>query len=76
MAAGKRCTDTDRFSKTDRRRIEIYLTEKGNAVPENIRQKMDAEEEMLTNGLTDEEIATLSDLLDKIIENFIKEESE
>lgn len=37
---------------------------------------MDAEEEMLTNGLTDEEIATLSDLLDKIIENFIKEESE
>lgn len=65
-----------RESKTDGRRIEIYLTEKGNAVPENIRQKMDAEEEMLTNGLTDEEIATLSDLLDKIIENFIKEESE
>ena len=65
-----------RESKTHGRRIEIYLTEKGNAVPENIRQKMDAEEEMLTNGLTDEEIATLSDLLDKIIENFIKEESE
>ena len=37
---------------------------------------MDEEVEMLTNGLTDEEIATLSDLLDKIIETFIKEESE
>ena len=52
------------------------MTEKGNAVPDNIRRKMDAEEKMLTNGLSKEEINTLSDLLDKIIENFIKEESE
>ena len=65
-----------RTSKTDGRITEIYLTEKGNAVPDNIRRKMDAEEKMLTNGLSKEEINTLSDLLDKIIENFIKEESE
>ena len=65
-----------RTSKTDGRITEIYLTEKGNAVPDNIRRKMDAEEKILTNGLSKEEINTLSDLLDKIIENFIKEESE
>ncbi len=61
-------------SKADGRITEIHLTEKGNAIPDNIRRKMDAEEKMLTNGLSKEEIDTLSDLLDKVIENFNKKE--
>ncbi len=62
-------------SKTDGRITEIYLTEKGNAIPDNIRRKMNEEEQMLTYGLTQSEIDTLSDLLDKVIDNFKKKEA-
>lgn len=64
-----------RRSKKDGRITEICLTEKGNAVPENVRRKMDAEEKMLTKGFTQDEIYILSDLLDKVIENFKNEEA-
>ena len=65
-----------RQSKADGRITEILLTAKGQAVPENIHHKMEAEEKMLTNGLTEDEINILSDLLDKIIENFNTKEGE
>ena len=65
-----------RQSKADGRITEILLTPKGQAVPEHIHHKMEAEEKMLTNGLTDDEINILSDLLDKIIENFNAKEGE
>lgn len=65
-----------RQSKADGRITEILLTAKGQAVPENIHHKMEAEEKMLTNGLTEDEINILSDLLDKIIENFNAKEGE
>lgn len=65
-----------RQSKADGRITEILLTPKGQAVPENIHHKMEAEEKMLTNGLTEDEINILSDLLDKIIENFNTKEGE
>lgn len=65
-----------RQSKADGRITEILLTPKGQAVPENIHHKMEAEEKMLTNGLTEDEINILSDLLDKIIENFNAKEDE
>ena len=65
-----------RQSKADGRITEILLTPKGQAVPENIHHKMEAEEKMLTNGLTEGEINILSDLLDKIIENFNAKEGE
>lgn len=65
-----------RQSKADGRITEILLTPKGQAVPENIHHKMEAEEKMLTNGLTEDEINILSDLLDKIIENFNAKEGE
>ena len=38
-----------RQSKADGRITEILLTPKGQAVPENIHHKMEAEEKMLTN---------------------------
>ena len=41
-----------------------------------VYQDMEAEEKMLTNGLTEDEINILSDLLDKIIENFNAKEGE
>ena len=65
-----------RQSKADGRITKILLTAKGQAVPENIHHKMEAEEKMLTNGLTEDEINILSDLLDKIIKNFNAKEGE
>lgn len=63
-----------RASKEDARKIEIYLTKKGEKAPEHIRLKMEAEEEMLTQGFNDDEKLILSDMLDRIIDNFMKKE--
>lgn len=65
---------TKKVNKSDARITEIHLTKKGEAAPEHIKQKMESEENMLTAGLSQEEKYLLSDLLDKIIENFIEKE--
>lgn len=63
-----------RANQKDARITEIYLTEKGEAAPEHIKQKMESEENILTKGFSDEEKFMLSDMLDKIIENFLESE--
>lgn len=60
--------------ESDARTIRLYLTDKGNAVTENIKNKMDLQESDITSPLTEEEKLLLSDLLDRIIDNMIKED--
>lgn len=59
----------------DARLTKLYLTDKGKAAPEHIREKMDRQEQYVTKGLTNEEVLLLSDLLDRVIEN-LKEKEE
>ncbi|MGN0522925.1 MAG: MarR family winged helix-turn-helix transcriptional regulator [Eubacterium sp.] len=59
----------------DARLTKLYLTDKGKAAPEHIREKMDRQEQYITKGLTNEEVMLLSDLLDRVIEN-LKEKEE
>lgn len=54
----------------DARKTYIVLTKKGDSVPENIKKKLDSQEEIITKGMTTDEIMLLSDLLDKIFENY------
>ncbi|MGN0458558.1 MAG: MarR family winged helix-turn-helix transcriptional regulator [Eubacterium sp.] len=56
--------------KNDARITHIYLTEKGKSIPEHIKQKMDSQEVIITKGMSEEEIMLLSDLLDKIVNNY------
>ena len=63
-----------RPDEKDARTKRLYLTEKGSAVTQNIRDKMDLQESALVKGLSGEEILKLSDLLDRVIENMAKEE--
>lgn len=64
-----------RFDKNDARIIRLYPTEKAKAAPENIKNKMNALESTINKGMTEDEIAILSRLLDRAIEN-ISERSE
>ena len=57
----------------DARITKLYLTEKGKAVPERIKEKMFIQDKNLTKGMTKDEILIFSDLLDKAINN-LKEE--
>lgn len=61
-------------NKDDARKTEIYLTKKGEKAPEHIRAKMESEEEMITKGFNEQEKLVLSDMLDKIIDNFLQKE--
>ena len=58
----------------DARITRLYPTEKAKQAPENIRMKMGVLDETLKNGMTDEEIQTLSALLDRAIENMKAED--
>lgn len=64
-----------RADEKDARLTKLYLTERGKAAPENIRIKMDNQEQHITKGLSREEIMQLSDLLDTVLKN-IKEQEE
>jgi len=63
-----------RSDEADARTVRIYLTEKGKSVTDNIKEKMDAQENMLTEGLSKEETLALSCMLDKIIDNMERSE--
>lgn len=65
---------TKRQDRNDARITKIYLTEKGNAVPEHIKAKMESEDKKLTRNMTMEEVRLLSNLLDKAIYNLRGEE--
>lgn len=60
---------TKKQSKSDARITQLFLTEKGSAVPEHIKTKMQNENKKLTTGMTEEEIEMLSNLLDRAINN-------
>lgn len=59
--------------KNDARITYIFLTEKGKRVPEHIKQKLDSQENIITKGMSEDEIMLLSKLLDKIVENYESE---
>lgn len=58
-----------RRSETDRRVVHLALTEKGLAVANEIQPLLNAELERHMRGLSDEEIATLIDLLTRMLQN-------
>ena len=58
----------------DARITRLYLTEKGIAATENIREKMEAQESIITDGFTHEEVMTLSALLDRVFLNLTRED--
>lgn len=64
------------FDESDARITKLYLTEKGYRATEHIKIKMDALEKVMTRGLTQEEILTLSDLIDKITLNLNEQDGD
>lgn len=56
----------------DARIIRLYPTEKAKIAPVKIQEQMDSLEDILAKDMTREEILTLSDLLDKAINNMTK----
>lgn len=58
----------------DARIIRLYPTEKAHRAPEGIKNKMDSLEEIIKKGMTTEEAYTLSDLLQRAIDNLKNEE--
>lgn len=60
----------------DARTVKIFLTDKGRAIMEHIREKMNEQERRITACLSEDEVGRLSDMLDKIIENIIEQEGE
>ena len=56
-------------SKTDRRRVELHLTQKGRREISLIEERSKMQEEKLTEGLTAGEIETLVRLLSKVRRN-------
>ncbi|MGN1123735.1 MAG: MarR family winged helix-turn-helix transcriptional regulator [Eubacterium sp.] len=55
--------------KSDARIIRLYPTEKAKEKNDSIRYHMDALDETIKKGMTDDEIGLLSDLLEKAINN-------
>lgn len=60
--------------KSDARIIRLYPTEKARQAPENIKNKMDSLEDVIKKGMTPEEAYTLSELLQRAIDNIKSEE--
>ncbi len=58
--------------RLDARIIRLYPTEKAKIAPVKIQEQMDSLEDILAKDMTREEILTLSDLLDKAINNMTK----
>lgn len=58
--------------RLDARIIRLYPTEKAKIAPVKIQEQMDSLEDVLAKDMTREEILTLSDLLDKAINNMTK----
>lgn len=63
---------TKKPDEKDARIARLYPTEKAKQAPEIIKQKMDSLEEIITAGMTVEEIEKMSDLLDSAAKNLMK----
>ena len=55
-------------------RILKFNKEKADENIQHIKAKLDAEEKILTNGLSEDEVLALSDILDKLIDNYTRQE--
>lgn len=58
-----------REDEADRRRKRILLTERGVEAAEHTRQKLEELDDRLAQGFTAEELRTLNELLDRVVEN-------
>lgn len=58
-----------RSDEVDARITKLYLTPKGKAVPDNIREKINEQEKFITKGFTDEEVTLFSELLERALNN-------
>ena len=65
-----------RNNESDLRQTLVYLTEKGKEIDERIRIIHNEGDAAALNGLTDDEIATLSELLNRVIDNLLPERNE
>lgn len=61
-------------SKEDRREVHVYLTESGKKLLKKIKKTFKENEEIALKGLSEEEIAALSDTLEKICKNLANSE--
>ena len=57
---------TRKTDALDLRQVRVYITEKGKAINQLIREKISEQERILTESLTDEEIKTLKQILMKM----------
>ena len=62
---------TRRSNDTDLRETLVYLTDKGKGIDQRIKIMHKEGDEIALGGLTDKEIETLSELLNKVIDNLL-----
>ncbi len=67
---------TRRSNENDLRQTLVYLTDKGKAIDDRIRVMHNECDTAALEGLTDDEIETLSLLLNKVIDNLLPEDGE
>lgn len=60
-------------SKTDRRKIHIFLTPKAQALEAKLNPYVEEVHQLATQGMTDEEVDQLQDLLRRVISNLAEE---
>lgn len=58
-----------RSDEVDARITKLYLTSKGKAIPDKIREKINEQEKFITNGFTDEEVALFTEFLERALKN-------
>ncbi len=57
----------------DRRRVMVYITEKGRRTDEHLRSLFTSTDRLLMKGITREERDTLNELLRKLLRNLLEE---
>ena len=62
-------------NESDMRQTLVYLTDEGKAIDERIHAMHDEGDRIALDGLTEDEIQTLSVLLNKVIDNLLPEEA-
>lgn len=67
---------TRKSNEDDLRQTLVYLTDKGKAIDQSIRNMHDEGDRIALNGLTADEIEALSTLLNKVIDNLMPDKNE
>lgn len=67
---------TRQSNEDDLRQTLVYLTDKGKAIDDNIRVMHEEGDRIALDGLTDDEIEALSELLNKVIDNLMPDKNE